>query len=330
MRKPKQRRRNFCSLALLLLFTEALSAYQAVSNSKQANRAEMHAQNGLALARSGDLPSSEQELRKAVALAPGNADCLVDLATILALEKKFEESTSFFQKALKIDPGNSTARRYLAANLWQLHRYPEARQALRILLRQKPSDPQALLLFGMVSENTRDYATAAKTLESVPTLVRVQPESIAALARSYYHLGETEKARSWLDELQNHPAGVRAVLLAAQIADEMQDYETAERLLSSAASSPQQGDLRYELALVKFHRRQYGESEKILQQLLDSGHNTTEVHRLLASCLEAENRPDEAIQTLEQSIQIDPGNEAGYVELASALLAQKRLLPQWI
>jgi len=297
-----------------------------VSDTTQGNRADAHAEEGMQFARAGNLTSADSELRKAVALAPGNAEFLRDLATVLAMEKKFDESTSYFQRALKIDPHDVAARRYLAANLWQLHRYAEARQNLRILLHANPGDPQGLLLLGMVSENTRDYGTAAKTLASVPTLVRAQPESIAALARSYYHIGETAKARAWLNELHNQAAGVQAVLLGAQIADEMQDYQTAETLLSSIATNySDQTDLQYRLALVKFHAQRFAESSHILQQLLDDGHKTSEVDRLLASCFRAQKQDEEAIHVLQDAIQLDPENEASYLDLAGILIARKQI-----
>jgi TolA-binding protein len=105
-------------------------------------------------------------------------------------------------------------RRYLAANLWQLHNYAEAKKHLQFLLQQHPDDPPSRLLLGMVSENTQDYATAAKMLGSVPGEVVKQPESIAALARSYYHLQERDKARATLRLLVRH---TRAVLLGAEI-----------------------------------------------------------------------------------------------------------------
>ena len=320
--------RSLFAVALLFAPSSVRSIRDILSNATQDNRAETHSAEGLALAKVGNLQPAEAELRQAVALAPDNAEFLRDLATVLAMEKKLDESTSYFQRALKIDPRNSMARRYLAANLWQLHRYAEARQNLRMLLNANPGDPQALLLLGMVSENTRDYARAAKTLASVPALVRAQPESIAALARSYYHIGETEKARAWLNELQNHAAGVRAAFLGVQIADEMQDYKAAESLLSSVALHySDQTELRYRLALVKFHAQQFEESRQILQQLLDDGHKTSEVNRLLASCFRAQNRYEEAIQALQEAIQLDPGNEAGYLGLADILLAQKRISP---
>ena len=320
--------RRLCVIVLVVVSAPAASVCRIASNMQQDNEAEMHSERGLALAKSGSLPSAEAELRKAAALAQANADYLDNLATILAMEKKFDESTSYFRQALKIDPQDVLARRYLAANLWQTHRYAEARRELQILLKANPGDAQALFLLGMVAENTGDYSTAARVLASVPSLVRTQPESIAALARSYYHIGETKRGQAWLNELQNHPAGVRAVLLGAQIADEMKDYKTAEVLLSSAM--PRYSDKtepRYRLALVKFHARQFEESSQILQQLLNDGHKTSAIDHLLASCFQAEKHYEEAIHAFEEAIQLDPGNEASYLDLASILLTQKQISP---
>ena len=76
------------------------------------------------------------------------------------MEKKFAESNAIFKKVLAVTP-DVTVRRYLAANLWQMHHYPEARENLQILLKQAPKDNQSRLLLGMVSENMKDYTKAA-------------------------------------------------------------------------------------------------------------------------------------------------------------------------
>ena len=117
------------------------------------------------------------------------------------MQKKLEASATVFKQTLKLRPDDLEIRRYLAANLWQLHRFSEAKANLEVLLRQKPDDRQGRLLMGMVAENTRDYATAAKMLSSVPEEVRQRPESMAALARAYYHLGDEEKTRGMLAKL---------------------------------------------------------------------------------------------------------------------------------
>src|SRR6516164_833635 len=95
--------------------------------------AQAHADRGLQLAQEGNLAHAESELRRAVELAPQDPSYLTHLGTILAMERKLEESTECFAKALKADPGDLTARRYLAANLWQLHRPEEAKRHLEFV-----------------------------------------------------------------------------------------------------------------------------------------------------------------------------------------------------
>jgi len=319
---------KLCCLTLLLSSYTTPCMYRVGLAGAQSNSLEERASKALELAQSGNLESAEDELRKVVALEPDNGEFLQELGTVLAMEKKLEESTSFFERALRIEPGALVARRYLAANLWQLHRFAEARQNLQILLKAKPGDPQTLLLLGMVSENTADYSTAVKMLSSVPALVRAQPESIAALARSYYHIGDADKARLWLKELLNHPAGTRAVLLGAQIADEMQDYRTAETLLASLSTDlSDQATLKYQLALVKFHANQFAESEKLVQELVDAGHQSGEIYRLLGWCREEQRHHQDAVRAFQEAIKLEPTNVTSYLDLGKILLTERRLVP---
>jgi len=93
------------------------------------------------------------------------------------------------------------------------------------------------LLLGLVSEKSGDDATAVTMLESVPDLVRTQPEAVVALAKSYYRTGERIKAADSLSALANGPLKAQGALLGAQVACDMQDYETAETLLSAIPNS---------------------------------------------------------------------------------------------
>src|SRR6266852_3554514 len=159
---------------LLRLVGIGLSACLCVSAFAQAaaprvnDDAAAHAEQGLEFARVGDLSQAETELRKAVALAPSDPEILAALGTVLAQKQNLSESSELFKRALRITPDNLTVRRYLAANLWQLHLYPEAKDNLQIILQRKPDDKPAQLLLGMVSENMGDYSTAARMLAAVP------------------------------------------------------------------------------------------------------------------------------------------------------------------
>ncbi|HMI52398.1 MAG TPA: tetratricopeptide repeat protein [Candidatus Saccharimonadales bacterium] len=291
----------------------------------QDSQADAHLQRGLQLAQAGELPSAENELRIAVKLKPDDAEAVSSLATILAIEKRLEESTSLFERALKLSPTDLRSRRHLAANLYQLRRYSEARQNLKVVLKAEPSDPQARLLLGLISEKTGDYATAVSMLKSFPGLASEQPEAEVALAKSYYLTGEAGKAAHGLQALASGPLGAQGALLGAQVADEMGDYATAESLVNGVpADSASFSAAKYRLAIVKFHTKQYEESERILQGLIGAGSRNGEILRLLAWCYHNENRDEEAIRTFREAVQLDPKEERNYLDLGALLLEQRK------
>ena len=292
---------------------------------KQSQEAEAHLDRGLQLAHAGDLPTSENELRLALRLKPGDAEILSSLATVLAIEKKFEESTLLFERALKLNAGDLRSRRHLAANLYQLHRYAEAGQNLKVVLKSEPADPQARIMLGLVSEAIGDYATAVAMLASFPGLAREQPEAALALARSYYRTGDQEKGAAVLAGLANGPLRPQGALLGAKVADDMRDYATAEKLLNAIpAESQDHGTALYRLAAVKFHAKQYDECDKILQRLIAAGTRNDEILRLLGWSYHRRKQDDKAIATFRQAIEYKPTEERNYLDLGALLLEQKK------
>ena len=284
--------------------------------------AAAHAERGLKLARAGQLEAAEAELRRAVELALQEPSYLTDLGTILAMEKKLEESTECFTKALKLDPRDLTARRYVAANLWQLHRSEEAKRHLEFVRKAAPGDRDTVLLLGMVSENLRDYATAAALLASVPDLVRERPESIAALARSYYHLGKANLARQTIDLCARQGATGEGTFLCARIAEEAKDFSTATHLLESLRGKyPDRARLEFHLAQIALEAHHPEEGRQILEQLVQSGNTSAEVYNLLGRSLSEEGKPGQAQRALEAGLKLQPKLENNYLDLA--LLLQK-------
>ena len=314
----------FPLLAVIASLTSLASGGLSAADNR--GKAEAHANLGLQLAQQGDLVHAQDELRQAAELAPDNAEILASLGTVLAMQKKLEESSNVFKQALKISPHDSTVRRYLAANLWQMQRYSESKQNLEILLKESPGDEAARLLMGMVSENMKDYATAARMLSSVPEQVRQQPESIAALARSYYHLGQTTNARIALASLSGHPAGTQAMFLGAGVADEMHDYETAEKLLLSVDPGfPDQTTLGYRLALVRYHAARFEATQNTLVGLIETGHTSSQIYNLLGWSYYKRHRSKDAIEAFAQAINLAPGDETNYQDLGELLVAERSL-----
>jgi tetratricopeptide (TPR) repeat protein len=298
-----------------------------LSATEERTRAQTHADVGLQLAQQGDLVHAESELRRAAEMAPADPAILASLGTVLAMQNKLAESSSVFERVLKLSPHEMTVRRYLAANLWQLHRYSESKQNLQILLAEKPNDEPARLLLGMVSENMKDYRTAAKMLSSVPEQVRQQPESMEALARCYYHLGQTSKARATLAELSEH-AKPQAVFQGASIAGEMRDYETAEKLLLSIeATFPDHAALAYSLATVQYRAGQFDDSQRTLLGLIAAGSTNSQIYNLLGWSYYKNNQAEQAVQALSKALELAPEDEANYVDLGKVLAAEHLFPP---
>jgi len=318
--------------AALALFLAGLSesgqAAHPIAEWQQGDAAGSHWEQGLELAQTGQLQAAEEQLRTAAAMKPDNAEYLSSLATVLAMQKKFEESTAFFEKALRLNPADLLSRRHLAANLWQLHRYPQAKQQLERILRADPRDAQTKLLLGLVSEKTGDYSESSTLLSSVPELVRAQPEALLSLAKSYYRLGERAKAAETLSKLAEGRESTAGALEGARLADEMQDYQTAERLIPALPrNSPDFRAARYRLAVIKFHSKQYEQSRQILLDLINAGLKDGEVLRLAGWCYHKTNRDEDAIGMFRESSQLDPADEKNFLDLGMLLLQKRKFAP---
>ena len=178
----------------------------------------------------------------------------------------------------------------------------------------------------MVAENTGDYSTATRMLSSVPDQVTQQPEAIAALARSDYHLDQRENARTTLKALSSHAAGPTGIFLGAQIADEMHDYETAEQLLLSIQTTfPDKARLEYAVALVLYHEGHFADSRESLLSLVASGQTSGEIYNLLGWSYQKQGLEKEAAQALVDGTRIAPLDETNYNDLVKIFLAQTRL-----
>ncbi len=288
--------------------------------------AQEHADRGMQLAQSGDLKSAETELRRAVELAPRDPAFLASLGRILGMQQKLEESSAYFEKALEIDPNDPANRRNLASNQVLMGQLQSARENLDWVLKAKPTDKTALLLRGMVAEELQDYSGAIKWLESVPDQVQERPNSIAALAHSYYHMKQSQKAKQLLKSLQAGPAGAEGVFLGAQVAAGGGDYETAEELFKSIESSyPDTVKLGYQLAFAQYRNEKINKSQETLLKLIDAGRVSTDIFNLLGWCYHKQNKLKEAVAAMDDAIAREPSRESNYLDLGAILLSHKRL-----
>ncbi len=287
----------------------------------QGGSAQAHAERGRQAFARGEVNAAEAELRQAVRLAPEDAEYLALLGVVLGMQQKLQESDDYLEKALRLDPTDSATRRNLGWNQFQLGQLARAKTNLERVVKQKPGDPQAILVLGMVNEELKDYRVAVRLLESIPEQVRQRPESMAALARAYYYTGRQENAREVLKKLQLHPAGPEGVFLGGQVAAELHDFETAASLFGSIHEPyPDTAKLGYNLALAEYHMRQFAQGVETLRRITAAGHESSEIYNLFAWNLYKQDDFKGAAAALDKAIALDPAEEMNYLDGAMMLL----------
>ena len=287
--------------------------------------AQLHAQRGLQLMQAGDLPAAEVELRQAVKLSPRDPTYLGELGVVLGLEQRFAESNRYFQEALDLDPGNVSIRRNLAKNQWRLGEFESAEASLQKVLKAQPGDGESTLILGMVEENRQHFAAAVRLLNSVPALVEQHPESVAALARSYYRIKNPAGASRTLRRLLEANAPPEALYLGGQTALQAEDFNTAEELFAAAQSGyPDRAKLGYFLAFCRYRSGKFRECQQTVLDTLAAGPPTRDLDSLLGWCYARQDKIREATEAFDQAVALDPANESTYLDLGTVLLDHRQ------
>jgi tetratricopeptide (TPR) repeat protein len=263
---------------------------------------------------------SEADLREAMRRAPEDATYPAELGVLLASQSRLEEATALFERALRLKPSDQETRRHLAASYWRLGRLAEARESLQTVLKAEPENSLAILLLGLVLEDFGDHRSAANLLESVPQIARQRPDTLSALARAYYHLGEREKARNVVLGLLNHTNDAQTVFQAGRAAAEFSDYDIAEELFKALRGSyPDRGILEYDIALSEFSAGRFAESEQTLQAAIAAGVPTADIYDLLGWCYQRQGKHLEAVRSFQRGIGLDSSRDTLFLDLAEVL-----------
>ena len=288
--------------------------------------AERHAREGFRLAQEGrDLARAEAELREAVRLAPGNIAYLSALGGVLAVQQEFEEAGQRFEQALRLQPNNLAIRRNLAAAQWQQGLLDSARDNLSLVLLADPRNEATVLLLGIVTAELEQCPKALELLESVMPLGRQRTESTLALAKCYYKTGKHARGQAALERLLEQPRHPASVFQGAAAAALAEDFETALRLfLAIRWMYDDRSILLYNIAYCQYRTSRFSEARATVRALVEEGRASSDVHSLIGWSYQQEGRLEEAVQAFRKAIEVDPRNEANYLDLATALMDDKR------
>jgi predicted Zn-dependent protease len=90
--------------------------------------------------RAGKLDEAAGHLERALQLGPPQVAAYSDLAEVMVKQGRSAEAVPLLQKAIALEPYNSTLQKTLVLRLIQLQRYPEAESAMEQYVKSFPED----------------------------------------------------------------------------------------------------------------------------------------------------------------------------------------------
>ncbi|MEO7199163.1 MAG: tetratricopeptide repeat protein, partial [Dokdonella sp.] len=157
-----------------------------------------------------DYPAAETTLKKAVALDPGNAETLYELADVTGCLGRLDEAVAMMRKALIMEPLNASFHFYTGQFLLAMGRFRQAEAELRRAVDLQPTAEafRAYLAIDYIKQGRFDNALLAAKAETGPAQRR------AALAMVYFAQGDEASGEAQLAEMIRLDANYSQIMIA--------------------------------------------------------------------------------------------------------------------
>ena len=240
-------------------------------------------------------------LKKLEAKTPDDVAVQQLYGDALSLQKKYSSAIDHFQRALKLDPENSSLQLRLALALSRLDRNDEAVAVLEALLTHHPDASVAQLALTRLYLANDQPDKAATTYQR---LMRQQPTALQPVLE-YGKLLERHDIPAafalYHDFLKLNP---RAVVVRQQLA---QLYLQQNRLEDALVQLklilhqyPENARVIGQIGLIQLERKQWSEAEKKFRWLVNNAAENRRDYYYLAQALVEQQKTEEAIAALEE------------------------------
>lgn len=266
-----------------------------------------------------ELSAATQALKEELQVSPRNLKVLNLLGIVLTESGRIEAGNVKFKEALGIDPNFYSARKNLAINEFNLHRLPEAKADLDLVLKSAPSDPIAHVYLAEISFQKRDYRGALPHYDKAADRVPTNRTWTLHYAQCLATKGDIARATAVLKRL---PAGDgEGNFQGGLILGRAGAYEASAALFASARKSHSDPYLAsYNQLLMLIRAEKYAESIHLFKQMVSEGYGKAELYNLVSEAYVKKGDVKEAYDSLRTATKLEPTAEDNYVDLAALCL----------
>lgn len=274
---------------------------------------------------------AEQTYKSLVALQPDKPETQAILADFYSAIGRSDDAIRIYQETLTKSPDFMQGRYRLAEILLTRGDTQGATTQIEAAFKKDQHDRQALLLRARMKSQRGQPDDLKSAIEDLKEVLKQEPNSRTALyfmAQNHYTLGLIDQARAFASDLEkNHPEYLPGKLMQLQLTmagGKASDYTSAVLLASDLLgrldktapdreNSPQllaeirektlltRGTAHLQLRNLPAARTDYETAKQIAQ-------NDPAVYNSLAVVSLAENKPQDAISSFENALNVDPTN----------------------
>ena len=265
----------------------------------------------------GNADKAEAKLKRAVQLAPDEAEGIVSLAGTLT-PKNPKEAIDLYKSYLGRHPNDVDMWERLAQLYQGSGDAPAAEKAWKKTLEWEPTSVRAHLALAQLAEVNHDTATAISHYEAV---MGDDPSNLPLLLRVgelRYRNNEMSKAAEAFSKAKSlAPDSAAANFWMALLAEHRGDWNEAIRLLEKVSKGEPDAGVYLRLSYYYSQVGRFSDAVKVLEKLALFQPANTDFLNYLAIAYEQNNQLENAEKTLHKVLEIDTASHEPHFQLAT-------------